>query len=99
MTHLRHMMSIAVAWSQTPPVTQHPILLRITRLPVGRRASGFVQVAKCFETRRVAVENHYRVTARNRPGFTVASSDFAGFNRFGCFPVDGRWVEARMGAA
>ena len=37
---------IAVAWSQTPPVTTHPILLRITRLPVGRRASGFVLVAK-----------------------------------------------------
>jgi hypothetical protein len=37
---------IAVVWSQTPPVTTHPILLRMTRLPVGRRASGFVQVAK-----------------------------------------------------
>ena len=37
---------IAVAWSQTPPVTTHPILLRMTRLPVGRRASGFVPVAK-----------------------------------------------------
>jgi hypothetical protein len=37
---------IAAAWSQTPPVTIHPILLRVTWLPVGRRASGYVQVAK-----------------------------------------------------
>jgi hypothetical protein len=37
---------VAAAWSQTPPVTTHPILLRITRPPVGRRASGFVQVAQ-----------------------------------------------------
>ena len=36
---------LAVAWSQTPPVT-NPTLLRITRLPVGRRASGFVLVAQ-----------------------------------------------------
>ena len=43
---------IAVAWSQTPPVTTHPILLRITRLPVGRRASGFVLVAKWRGTAR-----------------------------------------------
>jgi hypothetical protein len=28
----------------------HPILLQITRLPVGRRASGFVQVAKGLAT-------------------------------------------------
>ena len=38
---------IAVAWSQTPPVTQHPILLRMTPLFLGRRASGFVLVAQC----------------------------------------------------
>src|SRR5687767_8550672 len=31
---------------QTPPVTTHPILARMTRPSVGRRASGFVQVAK-----------------------------------------------------
>jgi len=43
---------IAVAGSQTPPVTQHPILLRITQLPVGRRASGFVLVAQCLVIRR-----------------------------------------------
>jgi hypothetical protein len=29
-------------------VTTDPILLRITRLAVGRRASGFVQVAQCL---------------------------------------------------
>jgi len=28
-------------------VTQHPILLRITQLPVGRRASGFVVCWAC----------------------------------------------------
>ena len=27
-------------------MTTHPILLRLTRLPVGHRASGFVQVVK-----------------------------------------------------
>jgi hypothetical protein len=27
--------------------TKHPILLRVTRLLDGRRASGFVQVALC----------------------------------------------------
>lgn len=29
------------AWSQTPPVTMQPIPLRVTRLSVGRRATGF----------------------------------------------------------
>src|SRR5262249_17807501 len=38
--------AIAVTWSQSPPVTTHPILLRLTRVLLGRRASGFVQVAK-----------------------------------------------------
>ena len=38
---------VLVEWrSQTPPVTI-PLLLRVTRLPVARRASGFVLVAKC----------------------------------------------------
>jgi hypothetical protein len=39
---------IGIAWSQTPPVTIKPMPLRITRLPVGRRASGFVLVAQCL---------------------------------------------------
>lgn len=34
----------AVAWSQTPPVTE-PTPLGVTRLPVGRRATASVQVA------------------------------------------------------
>jgi hypothetical protein len=35
-----------------PPVTHAtPFVLRITRLPVGRRASGFVLVAQCLVIR------------------------------------------------
>jgi hypothetical protein len=34
-----------------PPVTTHPILLRVIRVPLGRRASGFVLVAICLPTR------------------------------------------------
>jgi hypothetical protein len=37
--------SMAVAWSQTPAVTPHAILLRVIRLLVGPSASGFVLVA------------------------------------------------------
>jgi hypothetical protein len=37
-------------------VTTHPILLRVTRLPVGRRASGFVQVAKGGRDRPSALD-------------------------------------------
>jgi hypothetical protein len=43
-------------------VTQHPILLRMTRLPVGRRASGFVLVAKGFRTGPESVGSHCAVT-------------------------------------
>jgi hypothetical protein len=37
---------VAVTWSQAVPPVTDPTPLRITRLPVGRRASGFVLVAK-----------------------------------------------------
>src|SRR5262249_23657067 len=40
----------ALVWSQTPPVTTHPTPLQVTRVPLGRRASGFVLVALCRET-------------------------------------------------
>jgi len=33
-------------------VTENPLLLRITRLPAGRRASGFVLIAKGLPNRR-----------------------------------------------
>ena len=36
-------------------MTTHPILLRVTRVPVGRRASGFVQVTPPSDD-RIAVE-------------------------------------------
>jgi hypothetical protein len=43
-------------------VTTHPILLRITRLLVGRRASGFVLVAQCLpirpQSQRDSIFNH-----------------------------------------
>lgn len=38
----RHCSSLVTA----PAVTEHPMLLRMTRLPVGPRASGFVLVDK-----------------------------------------------------
>ena len=42
----------AVSSQVIPPVTHAtPFVLRITRLPVGRRASGFVQVAQCLAMR------------------------------------------------
>src|SRR5207244_2227622 len=40
---------VAVTWSQTPPVTD-PTPLRVTRPPAGRRATGFVLVAKGLST-------------------------------------------------
>src|SRR5207245_7443281 len=45
----------AETWSQTPPVTNNPMLLRIIQLLVGRRASGFVLVALVDEILRALV--------------------------------------------
>jgi hypothetical protein len=40
-----------------------PFVLRITRLPVGRRASGFVQVAKCL---RIGPQPRHRIALLER---------------------------------
>jgi hypothetical protein len=68
---------IAVAGSQTPPVTT-PIPLRITQPPVGRRASGFVQVAKGRVARRRRLSSPLR---RYRGCTNLVSQTFASWNQ------------------
>jgi hypothetical protein len=61
----------------------NPTLLRITRVIVGRRASGFVQVAKCFPKPARAVENHYGVNQDS-----IAATPFSSVSRSSRFAND-----------